>query len=352
MRPTSWHDRLPPDLRSAIRPGGEVGPEQVIVLDMHTAGAPVRIALAGYPDLPGATILAKRRSAQEVDVLRRRMNCEPRGHAGMYGVLPVMPSVADADAAVLFTHASGYSTMCGHATIAIGRWLVDCGVVPSRQGRAPFRLECPYGVVDVEVAGGQTAFLSVPSFLDRAGAPIKTQRFGTIRCDVAYGGAYYAIVPARALGLNVAASDLPTLVQAAFDILMAARDQIHVRHPVDSDLAFLYGVILTDDAEPSDPVTRHVCVFGERQLDRSPTGSGVAARIARDVALDRPGAGRRRRYVGPTGLAFTGCLQARTIWHGHAASIVRATGRAHYSGVNVLIAEEDDPLKNGFDLPG
>lgn len=110
MRPTSWHDRLPPDLRSAIRPGGEFGPEQVIVLDMHTAGEPVRIALAGYPDLPGATILAKRRAAQEVDDLRRRMNREPRGHAGMYGVLPVTPSVADADAAVLFTHASGYST--------------------------------------------------------------------------------------------------------------------------------------------------------------------------------------------------------------------------------------------------
>ncbi|WGF87017.1 proline racemase family protein [Marinivivus vitaminiproducens] len=325
-------------------------PGQLIVLDMHAAGEPVRIALAGYPELAGDTILAKRRAAQGFDHLRRRMNHEPRGHAGMYGVLPVAPSSRDADVAVLFTHASGYSTMCGHATLAIGRWLADCADGPSGSGRSAFKLECPCGVVDVEADGDVTAFLSVPSFLAQADVTVETGRFGRIACDVAYGGAYYAILAASALGFRFEATDPAALVRTAHDLLVAARSQVMLDHPGEPDLAFLYGVILTDDASPADPETRHVCVFGDGQLDRSPTGSGVTARIARDVARGLPGAGTERRYVGPSGLAFTGRCHDRLTWHSRPASIVRVAGRAHYSGLGVLIADDNDPLKNGFEI--
>src|SRR5215471_17744635 len=117
---------------------------------MHTAGEPVRIITDGYPALPGATILEKRCYAQaKLDHIRRRLMLEPRGHADMYGVIPVEPSHPDADLAVLFTHNSGYSTMCGHATIAIGRWAIERGIVRPREAgdRATFTLECPCGPV-------------------------------------------------------------------------------------------------------------------------------------------------------------------------------------------------------------
>ena len=98
---------------------------------MHTGGEPVRIVTAGFPPIEGATILAKRRyAAEHLDDLRRLLMHEPRGHADMYGVLPVAPDLPDADLAVLFIHNEGFSTMCGHATIALGRWAVDTGIVP------------------------------------------------------------------------------------------------------------------------------------------------------------------------------------------------------------------------------
>src|ERR1700744_4254732 len=113
---------------------------------MHTAAEPVRIVEAGYPELKGATILEKRRDAlTHYDALRRMLMLEPRGHGGMYGVIPTEPCSPDADLAVLFTHQEGYSTMCGHATIAIGRWAVDTGRVRMHAGRASFNLEAPCG---------------------------------------------------------------------------------------------------------------------------------------------------------------------------------------------------------------
>src|SRR5271166_5806904 len=121
-------------------------------LDMHTAGEPVRIVVAGYPELPGATILEKRRYAKaHFDHIRRCLMLEPRGHPEMYGVIPTKPSHQEADLAVLFTHNSGYSTMCGHATIALGRWAIEHGIVAPRMNgsRATFTLECPCGPVRI-----------------------------------------------------------------------------------------------------------------------------------------------------------------------------------------------------------
>ena len=143
------------------------------IVDMHTAGEPVRIVTDGYPELKGITILDKRREAlAEHDELRRAMMLEPRGHAGMYGVIPVRPHAPDAAFAVLFTHNEGYSTMCGHATVAIGKWLVESGRIEARQPETRFGLELPCGVVDVscQVENGrvtETAFESVPAFLSQ-----------------------------------------------------------------------------------------------------------------------------------------------------------------------------------------
>src|SRR5215471_10329834 len=146
------------------------GPVVLRTVDMHTAGEPVRIVEAGYPDLEGTTILEKRRDAlARYDHLRRALMLEPRVHVGMYGVIPTPACHSEAAFAVLFTHQEGYSTMCGHATIALGRWAVDTGRVPTLNGRASFKLEAPCGVVNVEVyqRNGETrvTFESVDSFV-------------------------------------------------------------------------------------------------------------------------------------------------------------------------------------------
>ena len=325
------------------------------VLDMHTAGEPVRIFTQGYPDLTGATILDKRRQALEkYDAYRTIVMHEPRGHAGMYGVIPVRPSLPGADVAALFCHASGYSTMCGHATIAISRWAVESGLVPHDGKQAQFGLELPCGLVQVEATleNGQvtnTAFVSVAAFVERRDLELDLPSFGKISADIGFGGAYYAILSAAKLGLSFDIG-LPKLIAAATEVFAAARAAFTPHHPTDPDLSFLYGVILTDDAAGDAP-SANLCLFGEAQIDRSPTGSGVTARMALDVLSNRLELGQSRRIFGPTGDGFTGTATRRTSFHGKDAVHVRVEGRSFYSGMAQFIVEANDPLREGFLLP-
>lgn len=325
-------------------------------LDMHTAGEPVRIVVAGYPELPGATILEKRRHAKaKLDHIRTRLMLEPRGHPDMYGVIPVQPSAPAADLAVLFMHNSGYSTMCGHATIAIGRWAIDHGLVPRRQPITEFNLECPCGVVHVRAevsdAGvGLVTFDSVPAFAAHLGLSVRTESFGPVILDIAFGGAFYAILPASRLGLSLFETPLETLIGAAREITTATRAQVILDHPEAPDLAFLYGTILTDDAVAPTPSV-NLCIFGDGQVDRSPTGSGVTARLALDHGRGAMPIGSRRMFRGLTGEPFIGELAAETRAGARAAVIVRVGGRSYYAGTSSFVIEPDDPLREGFAVP-
>jgi trans-L-3-hydroxyproline dehydratase len=328
------------------------------VVDMHTAGEPARIVTGGYPRLEGATILDKRReAAQRHDHLRRAMMHEPRGHAGMYGVIPVEPSnearAQGARLACLFTHASGYSTMCGHATIAFARFAVERGLVAAPQdGVATFALELPCGIVQAQarMEGGRvvaSGFESVPAFVAREGVSVTVEGVGRVVYDLAFGGAFYAIAPSSRLGVSFDAP-LEARIAAGMALFAAARAQQDAPvHPYEPDLSFLYGVILTDDA-PAPQDTRNLCLFGEGQIDRSPTGSGVTARMALDVLGGRLGEGETRRFFGPTGDPFTARARREGALDGRAAARVVVEGRSFHSGASRLFVEPDDPLGQGF----
>jgi trans-L-3-hydroxyproline dehydratase len=330
------------------------------VTDMHTAGEPVRIVESGYPPLAGATILEKRRDAQaRFDHLRRMLMLEPRGHAGMYGVIPTTPSSPDADLAVLFTHQEGYSTMCGHATIAIGRWAVDTGQVPMIDGRAAFGLETPCGVVRVTVEQDDlgpplVAFESVDSFAGQLDCGADVPGLATVRSDIAYGGAFYAILPASRLGLSLAETPLAELVRAGTAITAAIRAALPIRHPQEPDLGFLYGTILTDDVAlgaSGGAVSYNLCIFAEGQIDRSPTGSGVTARFALAAARGELAVGQSCEVRGVSGQGFVATLAAARPSADGIVSRVRVSGRACYAARSEFIAEPFDPFACGFELP-
>ena len=333
-------------------------------IDMHTAGEPVRIIVGGHPELLGATILEKRRYAKEnFDHIRRRLMLEPRGHPEMYGVIPTKPShprpsQPQADLAVLFTHNSGYSTMCGHATIAIGRWAVEHGIVTPRSdgALAEFILECPCGPVHVFAHRDgkrvrRVEFDSVPAFASHLDARIETPEFGTVAFDIAYGGAFYAILPASRLGLSLFDTKLGELIAAATEFTSRVRAEFTIAHPTEPDLSFLYGTILTCDAAPSDPVSHNLCIFGEGQVDRSPTGSGVTARVALDHAKGLLAPGTSRSFKGLSGDPFSGEMVGEARAGDHKAVIVRVGGQAFYSGASNFTVEPDDPLRDGLALP-
>lgn len=332
-------------------------PAEIKTCEMHTGGEPVRIVAGGYPRIPGETILDKRRYARErLDHLRRFLMLEPRGHHDMYGAIPVEPDDPAADLAVLFCHNDGYSTMCGHAAIAVARWAVDEGLVHARPPAATVRLQCPCGLVEARVEVGEdgrtggTTFDSVGAFATHLDAVVDVDGAGPVEADIAYGGAFYAIVPAARFGLEVGASPLGAVVDAAWALTEAAKEQIELSHPAQPDLGFLYGAILTDGALGDEEPSANVCVFADRQVDRSPTGSGVTARVAAQVAKGQAGLGDGRRFSSLTGAVFSGRAVGETTVGGAAAVTVRVGGRACYTGEARFRAEPDDPLAGGFTL--
>jgi trans-L-3-hydroxyproline dehydratase len=347
---------------------------RIETVEMHTGGEPVRIVTSGYPAIEGATLLEKRRFAREnLDRFRTLLMFEPRGHYDMYGVLPVAPDHPEADMAVLFVHNEGYSTMCGHATIALGRYALDRGMIKAEGDVARLNLQCPCGLVRVTVAleegrAGPVSFVSVPAFafaLDRA---VDVPGIGKVTLDIGYGGAFYAFLPAARFGLDVRKSPTRDLVDAADRVTKAVQAQVKLDHPDSPDLAFLYGTILTDGqtgvtrgagATQGTGVTRgagatqdgasaNICVFAAREVDRSPTGSGVTARIALAVARDPALVSADFAYESITGSLFTGRVAEATKAGRFAAIRAEVAGRAYYTGRSVFTLEPDDPLAGGF----
>jgi proline racemase len=342
-----------------MRNADEIAIETV---EMHTGGEPVRIVTAGYPRIEGATILDKRRyAAQHLDRLRHLLIFEPRGHHDMYGVIPVEPDHPDADLAVLFMHNDGYSTMCGHAVIALGRWAIDSGIVKppgnsSTGDPTPVRIQCPCGLVTARTAvhgdgsTGEVAFESVPAFALAINRRVEIEGHGPVTLDIGYGGAFYAVLPAGSFGLDVLASPTRDLVDAADAVSRAVKEQVEIAHPDDPDLGFLYGTILTDGGEGVSHAkpSANICVFADRQVDRSPTGSGVTARIALMRASGVLAEGEAAYFESVTRTIFRGRALRAAKAGEHDAVIVEVTGHAHYTGTARFTVESDDLLAGGF----
>ncbi|MBZ9895939.1 proline racemase family protein [Mesorhizobium sp. BR1-1-6] len=325
------------------------------VVDMHTGGEPLRIVTGGYPDIPKGTILEKRAHVRDhLDHLRKILMFEPRGHYDMYGALLVEPDLPGADLAVLFMHNEGYSTMCGHAIVALGRYAVDEGLVAKREPVTMVNIEAPCGMViaSVEVHDGKAgavSFDSVPAFLFARDRKIELPGYGAIGFDIAYGGAFYALADCHQFGLEFGGGRVRDFVDAATALTERLKQEFPLSHPDHVDLAFLYGTILTDgkDAFSGEP-TKNVCVFAEAQVDRSPTGSGVTARLAAMHAKGEIATGQTRTFESIAGSHFSGAV-ARTAKAGpHEAIIARVGGRAYYCGRAEFIVEPDDELGRGF----
>ncbi|XP_053736143.1 trans-L-3-hydroxyproline dehydratase [Synchiropus splendidus] len=330
---------------------------KISVVDMHTGGEPLRIIVGGFPEVRGDSVLSKRRYVREhLDHLRRLLMLEPRGHYDMYGALVVKSELDQADLGVLFMHNEGYSTMCGHAVIALGRFAVDYKLV--KEPRSPetlVNIDCPCGLVKafVQYSEGKTGavrFHSVPAFVFATDVVVSVEGFGEVTVDISYGGAYYAFVAAERFGLDVSKSRTRDLVDAATAVTNAVKSQVKLEHPVSQDLAFLYGTILTDGKDQySDEATGNICVFAAAQVDRSPTGSGVTARVALQYHKGLIQLNQTRVFEsGATGSQFTGKAVQVTKCGDFPAVVVEVAGRAFYTGVSSFVQEPEDELAHGF----
>lgn len=330
------------------------GWQAITTLDMHTAGEPLRIITSGLPEIPGATILEKRRFFRDhLDFIRTGLMHEPRGHADMYGAVITPPTTTDGHFGTFFLHNEGYSTMCGHAMIALTKMAVETGLVPP--GTEEIRIDAPPGRITAhaELEKGiatRSYFKNVPSFVLIHDQTVNVPGIGKVPFDVAYGGAFYAFVDAAPLGLTLDASDYSKLIDFGRRIKLAVMDQFEIRHPFESDLSFLYGTIFTGLPVHPEHHSRNVCIFADGEVDRSPTGSGVSARAALHYHRGDLTFGEKVTIESIIGSTMTVEVVDTVVYGPFQAVIPEVSGTASYTGRHEFWFDPADPLKDGFFL--
>ncbi len=327
---------------------------RLTTIDAHTAGEPLRVVTGGFPELPGDTILAKRRYAREhYDNLRKTLILEPRGHADMYGCVLTPPVTPDGDVGVLFLHNEGFSTMCGHGIIGLVKVGLDCGLIDADK-RGRIRIDTPAGRVSAaaSIENGRVtgvSFLNVPSFVMALDQVIDVEALGEVRFDVAFGGAFYAYVDAPSLGLELGRGNTSEIIDAGMRIKRAVADRQLICHPAgEADLDFLYGTIFVERIETGDVHSRNVCVFAEGEIDRSPTGTGVSGRAAIHHARGELPADKWITIESLIGTQFQVRVYETTEVGGVPAVVPEVRGTAHITGRNEFLIDPDDPLAEGF----
>ena len=335
-------------------------PFDVEAIDYHTAGEPFRIVTSGVPDIPGAGVRDRRehaRASPELDRIRRLLCHEPRGHADMYGCFLGPPDDTGADLGVLFWHRDGYSTACGHGTIALGAWAVECGRLPApADGEVELVLDVPSGRVRARVRRerGEVAsvtFGNVPAYVLARSVPVPTTA-GGLEVDLAWGGAIYACLPAAAAGLRPIPEDYARLVQTGREIRDALNRTDHAAHPEDSRLSGVYGTILYQDLGDTleGPHQRNVTVFADGQVDRSPCGSGSSARAALLADEGRLGAGQVLLHDSIVDTRFVVRMTESVTAAGRDAVATEVEGTAFRTGEHRFTLDGRDPLDRGFVL--
>lgn len=325
---------------------------QAVVIDSHAAGEPFRVFIDGLEKIPGDTVLERRRFARDnLDHLRKFSMWEPRGHADMYGGWLGPPTSENGDLSVLFLHNEGFSTMCGHGIIALSKVVLDTGMLPATEPETVLRIDTPAGLVEATstLDNGMvtsTRFRNVSSFVVELDAEVEIPGLGSVRYDLAFGGAFYAVVDGAAVGLGL--DDAAALMAAGRAIKMAVMSAGPMDHPEDPELSFLYGVIFTGPAHKPGNHSRNVCVFADGEIDRSPTGTGVSARLAILHARNFVTVDEEITVESIVGSEFTGKVVETTTLRGIPAVVPEVRGSAHITGRAELWHDPSDELGRGF----
>jgi proline racemase len=323
-------------------------------LDAHTAGEPLRLIIDGFPEPQGETMLERREWLREHhDHLRTAIMLEPRGHADMYGALLTAPERAGSDAGVLFMHNEGYSTMCGHGIIAVATLVFERGLLSPRTAGA-LVLDSPAGVIHARarfdgqrVAG--VSFTNVPSFVLHAGVPVRANG-REMRADVAFGGAFYAIVDSEAAGIPVSGHRLDDLRRTGMAIKDTLESMMRVEHPLDPGLNGIYGTIFTGPPSREDADLRNVTVFAEAEVDRSPCGTGTCAVMAVLAAMGLLGPEQTFTHESIVGSRFQGRVVGETMVGELPAIVPEIEGDAYLTGEHTFHIDPRDPFAHGFRL--
>jgi proline racemase len=325
----------------------------ISTIDAHTGGEPLRIITSGLPALQGANILDRRRWMQEHhDDIRRILLWEPRGHADMYGAILTPPVSPDADYGVLFLTNEGYSTMCGHGIIALATALLETGAVAKTMPETLVTFDAPAGLIRARACIEDdrvisVAFLNVPAFQYAQDLEVDIS-LGRVLVDVAFGGAFYALVDAKQIGTAVRKERVAELISLGMEIKHAVEAKLDVVHPLEPELRGIYGTIISDDPLTADGDGRNITIFAESEVDRSPCGTGTSAKLANLYAKGKIGLDQPYVHESVIDTIMTGRVISETSVAEYPAVVTEITGRGFITGFNQFVVDPEDPTRDGF----
>src|SRR5690242_5375379 len=325
----------------------------ITVVGCHAGGEVGNVVVGGVLPPPGDTVFEQMQALARDDSLRRLLLREPRGSVAQHANLVVPPTRADCDAGYIIMEPTEYPAMSGSNTICVATVLLETGIVAMREPETTLRLEAPAGLVEVTARcrDGKcesVELVNVPSFADRLDAPLEVERLGTVSVDVAFGGMWYAIADAAALGFELEPAEARELCEAGERIRAAAREQLPCVHPENPEIAGVSIVELAGPWQGVGQVSRNAVVIAPGRLDRSATGTGLSARMAALHARGLMGAGDAMTHSSPIGSTFDGRITAETTVGGRPAIVPAIRGSAWITGITQVFVDADDPFPEGY----
>lgn len=328
-------------------------------IDLHTEGEPLRVVVNGFPKLKGTDVLSFRRDFQNhYDHLRMLLINEPRGHRDMYGCVLTPANDSNGHFGVVFFHNEGYSTMCGHAIIALTTLVLEMDWIEISKGVNNIVIDTPCGRIEswAEIKNNKVlkaGFFGVPSFVLGLDYQLHIPGIGSIEFDIAYGGAFYVYIDIEKNDLNLVLNGNNYNKLVSFGRLIkeeVIRSSIEIAHPFQKDLSFLYGIIFYESSDKRDVFSRNVCVFADGQIDRSPTGSGFSGRIAIMNKRNQIELKQKIQIESIIGSSFVGWIERKVTYGPHDAIISAIEGKAVITGEHHFVLDNFDPFDQGLSL--
>jgi trans-L-3-hydroxyproline dehydratase len=323
------------------------------VVGCHAGGEIGNVVINGVEPPPGATVFEQMTAIRADDSIRKLLLHEPRGSVAVHSNI-VLPSRRDDCAfGYVIMEPTEYPAMSGSNTICVATVLLETGMVEMREAVTTFRLEAPGGVVEISAGcrAGKVEWVeleNVPCFADRLDAPLEVEGVGTLSVDVAYGGMFYVIADASALGFELKPSEARDLSAMGTRIHAAAREQLKPVHPENPEIA---GISIVQIAEPwqgTDRVSKNAVVVAPGRLDRSATGTGLSARIAALHARGRMHVGDSMTHASVLGSTFQGRIVREVPIGGRTGIVPAIRGSAWITGVTRVVVDPTDPFPEGY----
>ena len=326
--------------------------KMIYVIDSHTAGEPTRIVMGGIPYLHGDTIVEKAHYFKEnFDYIRTALFQEPRGLLRGEGALITTPTDNESQLGVFFMNAkSPLVPMCGHGSIGVITAAIEFGLVDTVEPMTKVALDTPAGLVTgyAKVRGGTVESVSirnVPSFLYKS-INVELPNIGSVPMDIAYGGVFFAIIDASAIGTTVDLNNAARLYELAAVIKDIANSQISVNHP-QKPISTISGVRFYSKLKEDGTHIRNLTII-EGTIDRSPCGAGTSAHLSALHAKGQIGLDQECIHESIVGTTFKSKIVSKTKVNGFEAVIPEITGNAYTMGINTIVLSPNDPLKHGF----